>query len=311
MGPSSRSPGAGDRDPTACRNLEDGPADCGHRSRGQPGVLQGQDDRALALRTIVEQALDDDGHAVEIRGLLRRLHSTREEVISVFIAYDRDVFACGNEIYESLPIRVVLYLKSFMPGSWHIARQSTILRYIRSVHPKTLVDMGFGVPSMYVREYVLPDPEVKLTLVDRYPSAFRFAKLLLESTFPGWRTRIRFKRLDMNSHAYPGDYDVYLFQDSLEHVEGAEAYLSEIVGRSPTHAMFILSLPIKSPIPSHTVVWDNTDEVERWLAKCGLCVSAGDTIHPGRADLWAQQLKGVCDWIVMARRKASGSSSAR
>ena len=74
----------------------------------------------------------------------------------------------------------------------------------------------------------------------------------------------------MNTHKLPGNFDCYLFQDSIEHVKDAKKYLTKIVKASTNKSNFILSIPIGPRIPSHTISWDTSKDAVKWLKECGL-----------------------------------------
>ncbi len=244
----------------------------------------------------------------EIEYLLSKLNLTKEEVIQAYINYDMDVFAYENEIYESLAMRMVLHLHYLLKGSWHQDRQKEILKIIVRINPESIVDMGFGTPTRYIREYVLKEKK-KLVLVDLYESAFRFSKVLLDYLASSWKEIISFKKIDMNTHEYPGDFDAYLFQDSIEHVENSGDYLLKIVKKSPLNSRFILSLPIGPKVPAHTISWDTDEEAINWLKECGLKVidSKRVFINPN-VDLFADQLDGKLHNLVVDCSKLNNNN---
>lgn len=88
-----------------------------------------------------------------------------------------------------------------------------------------------------------------------------------------------------------GDYDTYLFQDSIEHVPDPTNCLKDYVKVSPQHANFILSLPIGPLIPAHFIEWQNDEEALQWLEDCGLKVQQYEKIWVNPAvDLFAEPL---------------------
>ena len=226
---------------------------------------------------------------IDIKYILSNLKLTEEEIIKAYVNYDLDIYAYENEIYESISMRVVLHLHNLLKESWHQDRQNTILEMVKKVKPETIIDMGFGVPTRYIRRYVL-DEKIKLVLLDMYESAFEFSEILLDYLYKSWKEFISFKKLDMNANQYPGDFGLYLFQDSIEHVGDSTGYLSKIVNQSPNASKFILSLPIGPKVPVHTISWNNEKEARDWLRKCGLkpIFSKKVFINP-KVDLFAEQ----------------------
>ena len=175
---------------------------------------------------------------------------------------------------------------------------------IKLCQPKSIVDMGFGTPTKYIRDFVLKE-KIKLTLVDLYDSAFKFTEVLLGYLDSNWKNIVQFKKLDMNTHKYFGDFEVYIFQDSIEHVNESTDYLSKIVKKSPNNSKFILSLPIGPKIPSHTISWNKGEEAIWWLNNCGLEVKNSDKIFVNsNVDLFAEQLdKEFYNLIVLCEKQ--------
>ncbi|HLC46363.1 MAG TPA: hypothetical protein VJI75_01335 [Candidatus Nanoarchaeia archaeon] len=243
------------------------------------------------LRALAQSVLDYPEKKGEIQCVLSGLRLSKEEVIQAYVNYDLDIFAYKNEIYESLPMRAVLYLHNLLKGSWHQERQETVLEMIRKTVPKSIIDLGFGTPARYVKEFVIAN-ETRLSLVDLYDSAFRFAEVLLSHWKPSWRDFISFRHLDMNTQGLIGESDCYIFQDSIEHVEGAEKYLSKTVGSARKDSRFILSLPIGPLVPVHTLSWETPEIAEEWLYKCGLRADQKKDVHVNpEVDLFAKQFK--------------------
>ena len=101
-----------------------------------------------------------------------------------------------NEIYESLSMRMTLHLHYLLPESWHQDRQLAVLEAIKKINPSTTVDMGFGAPTRYIREFILLNKKV-LLLTDLYPSAFIFSQALFNFLSKNWKSFISFKQLSI------------------------------------------------------------------------------------------------------------------
>ena len=168
------------------------------------------------LREFALSVFENPAHKEEIEYLLKSLSFSKEDIIKSYINYDLDINKYGNEIYESLEMRFVLYIHNLLEGSWHQERQQTIIDFLKKINSKNIIDLGFGVPMKYVREIILKNKSKKLTIVDLYESAFDFSKVLLNYLDSSWENQISFKKIDMNTHEYPGDFDCYIFQDSIE-----------------------------------------------------------------------------------------------
>jgi len=260
------------------------------------------------LREFALSVFENPAHKEEIEYLLKSLSFSKEDIIKSYINYDLDINTYGNEIYESLEMRFVLHIHNLLEGSWHIERQQSIIDFLKKINPSNIVDMGFGVPMKYVREIILKDKSIKLILSDMYESAFEFSKVLLNYLDSSWKDQISFKKIDMNTHEYPGDFDCYIFQDSIEHVNNATEYLTKVVKQSPINSKFILSLPIGPKVPIHTIFWKTEEDAELWLNKCGLKVIEKKLVYLNPdLDLFASELKNEFYNLVVVCEKSSNN----
>jgi len=239
--------------------------------------------------SIIESPL----YAEEFRHIFALCGVTQEEVLASFLDYNLDIFSPeGNDIYNSLTNRIVLHIHNLLEGSWHIARQNAMVNFIKEADRKNLVDIGFGVPSRYIKKTVLQNSTRMLTLCDLYNSAFIFAEILLGYWDSNWKDKILFKNTDMDKHEFVGDFDMYIFQDSIEHTPNPTCYLEEYVKKSPPHANFLFSLPIGPIIPRHFIAWETSNQAMEWLKKCGLSKIEKTeyvSVNPN-VDLFAEQL---------------------
>lgn len=243
------------------------------------------------LREFANSVLHDPVHKDELDYLLKYLNLSEKEVLQAYVDYNMDVFAFENEIYESLAMRMVLHLHNLLPGSWHQDRQRVVLEMLQQTGAKTIVDVGFGVPTRYVREYVLKNKGVHLGLADLFDSAFTFAEALLEYLDPGWKRRIDFMKYDMDTQDFIGEYDCYIFQDSVEHTKDPTTYLTKTVKSALQYTQFVMSIPVGPIIPVHYIVWKDSEEVEAWLKKCGLEILNSEKVYINpEVDLFAEQL---------------------
>ncbi|MBI2667359.1 hypothetical protein HYX17_01155 [Candidatus Woesearchaeota archaeon] len=242
------------------------------------------------LRKFAKSVIDNPKYKKEIKYILSKLNLKEEEVIQAYVNYNLDVYSYGNEIYESLALRVTLYVHYLLKGSFHQERQQIMLDMIEEINPKTIVDVGFGAPTKYVK-YLLKNKKSKLTLVDMYDSALKFSEVLLDYLDPSWKEIVSLKKFNMNSRKYIGNFDVYIFQDSIEHVNHATKYMSMTVKNAPKDSYFLISLPIMADIRGHTISWKTFKEAKEWLNKCGLKINSSKNVDiNSKIDLFAEQL---------------------
>lgn len=235
--------------------------------------------------------MNDDRYQAHFQDLLCSLNLTRQQVTDSFLHYtlyltDKE----GNEVYRPLPNRVVLHIHNLINGSWHIDRQQAVIDLINQAKPNSIIDIGFGVPSKYVQDYVIPQRK-KLFFCDLYDSAFDFTKALMPHWDNNWRDIISFKQANMDDLKYTGDFDLYLIQDAIEHTKDPAAYLSMLVEKSPKTSKFIVSLPIGPIFPRHFMAWHSDQEALDWFTKCGLIVEQQKSVFVNpEFDLFADQL---------------------
>lgn len=246
--------------------------------------------KKIKLIRFAKSILSDERYRFELNRLLAELNLTREAVIQAYVDYNLDINSYGNEIYDSLATRFSLHMLNLLDGNWHQERQDTMMEFIQLCNPGSLVDMGFGEPSRYLKS-ALMNKSLKITLCDYSDSAFVFARALLEQWSSAWNEIISFKKTDMETGEYVGDFDVYVFQDSIEHVSKPTEYLTKYVKNSPQNANFIFSLPIGPIIPSHYIAWDTIKEATNWLSSCGLEILVKKQVYTNpEFDLFADQL---------------------
>jgi len=251
------------------------------------------------LRIIAKSIFTYSKNKKETLQLMIDLNLSKEEIIQAYVNYDMYVFVYNNEVYDDISLRFALYLHYILKGSWHQDRQNTILNFIEKIKPSSIVDMGFGAPTKYIKKYILKNKK-KLVLVDLYKPAFEFAESLLNIWNSSWKNYISFKKLNMNTHKLPGSFDCYLFQDSIEHVENAKKYLTKIVKSSTAKTNFILSIPIGPPIPSDTISWDTSKEASKWLKECGLNILDSKKVYINpKVDLFTDNPKEFYNLIVL------------
>jgi hypothetical protein len=228
-------------------------------------------------------------YALEIAALAQHFGFTTQDMVDAYVHYDLDIYAYSNEIYAPLVMRMVLHLHNLLPGSWHTERQEAIAHYLSVAAPRKVIDIGFGLPTRYLKT-ALQTKQFDVTLSDFEASAFTFAEPLLALWNKDWRQQVSFELGDMVLLADQiPEHDVYMFQDSIEHVPDPTACLLRYVATTPKHAKFLFSLPIGTITPIHYIEWLSTEEAIAWLRQCGLRVidSRKIKVNP-EVDLFAE-----------------------
>lgn len=252
------------------------------------------------LESHLEKTAQDllDANARETEHLCWTLGLTRDDVLRAYVLYDLGVDQTGNEVFDSVALRYAMHLHNRLQQSWHLARQRIIAERTESIRSNRIVEVGFGTPQKYVWECIWRGTQgaedVSVHLLDFGYSSMAFGQSLLWSWgVPSWSKVVRFRSFDMECGGYVGDYDCYIFQDSIEHVSDPTAYLWETVSRAPCGAHFLFSLPIEvvKVMPQHFISWCDAGEVQSWLERSGLTVLFKQEIFIDRSvDVFAQKL---------------------
>ncbi len=258
------------------------------------------EEKTKKLKYFAQSVLDNPNNNNELNILISKLGLTKEEIIDSYVKYDLDIFAYGNEIYDPIAMRLVLHLHNMLPESWHIERQNTINQFIQDSKPSSIMDIGFGIPSFYIKK-ALKKKTFKIELSDLCESALGFARMLLDIWDNNWQNVVEMTCQDMNETSLkPPKHDIYIFQDSIEHVADPTNCLKQFVKNSHLDAKFLLSLPVGPITPIHYIAWDSTSEITNWLRDCGLKIISSRTISVNpKVDLFAEQLNFNYDNFVV------------
>lgn len=261
--------------------------------------------KRIQLIKFAQSVMNDKRYSNEFDLIFSKLQISKKEVIESFLEYNLDIYSLkGNEVYESLANRIVLHIHNLLEGSWHIDRQQIILDMINLAQPNKVADIGFGVPSRYVKELVIGKNNFHLTLGDLYDSAFVFAQVLLQSWDESWEKKIEFKKTDMDKNEFIGNFDLYILQDSIEHVEEPDKFLRRYVQLAPENAKFLISLPIGPLIPRHFIAWETEEDVLKWLIKHELSIIKRKPVYVRpEVDLFADEIDpNYCDLIALCTK---------
>lgn len=236
----------------------------------------------IKIENFLDSILLDKEIFNEISFLQKELGISRKQIIASWLFWDTGIRKYSNEVYASEPLRLVMHLHNQLAHSWHVTRQEIVLRYLKIANPKFICEIGFGVPQKYVKS--LLHTEALIFLGDYEPSSLTFAKKLLEYWNKDWQEKITLKMFDLNKNVLPQEYDVYIFQDSIEHASNPTETLSQYVASVPPNTHFIFSLPIEieNPIPEHHIVWKNEKAIFDWLQTSGLNIVEHETVRMNR-----------------------------
>lgn len=263
---------------------------------------------AKKLISFAESVINSQNHKVFFEKCYEIFGITHESLTRAFLDYNLDINKPeGNEIYNSIENRAVLHIHNLIPDSWHQQRQSVVTKMLFDISPKNIADIGFGVPSNYVKDYVLKTKGTFLTLADKFPEAFSFAKLLCKYWSENYSSSVTFKETDFNTLDYVGDFDCYILQDSIEHAILPKQFFGNYVKKAPVGAYFLISLPIGPIFPRHFIAWDTDDEALFWTQEFGLEIISKESVYVNaKVDLFAEQLNNTYHDIYFLARKKHG-----
>lgn len=235
----------------------------------------------------------------------REMNVTKAEIIEGFVRYNSEVETLDNDAYEDPTIRIAMYMEYILAGSWHQERQVMLYKFIEHYQPATIIDIGFGAPMKYAREYVLNDQsnlKRHLTLADKFPSSFDFARIILSYWDPSYAEKIDFKIVDLADISFVGNYDAYILQDAIEHAPEPEKYLKNIAQHCAAEAIILLSLPIAPLIPCHFIHWLKEEDALAWVESCGLTILNKERVYANpEVDWFAESLGEIYNLMLVTK----------
>lgn len=256
------------------------------------------------ISKLLDLTINDPIHKDEVDFLMKEFGITKDQLFASWIYWDTSIKEYSNEVYSLESMRLVMHLHNYLKESWHEKRQEFVLKSLNIIDPKSICEIGFGTPQKYVKKYLKSD--VKIMLGDFDDSSIRFAEKVISYWEPDWKQKVSLNRFDLNKDRIPPDYDVYMFQDSVEHADSPSDVLKKYVSDATTKAYFIFSLPIEieNPIPEHHIFWKDRNEILNWLEKCGLEIVNDELIKMNKeVDIYSLCLHPDFSELVVLARK--------
>ncbi len=258
-----------------------------------------------AVRKLAEEIVE--AHKTEVNFLCESFRVTETDIINAWVLWDTGINEYDNSVYNSSAMRIAMHLHNYIQGNWHDKRQKVVLDFVKEIKPKTIAEIGFGTPQRYVTEYVLKT-DSHLSLLDFDEESLSFAEYFLDSTRTRWKNNVELIKYDMNSSEEVGNFECYIFQDSIEHANDPGKYLMKVVSSAPHNSHFIFSLPIEidKPIPEHNIFWKDKAVALAWVESAGLTVSESIDIEMNKElDLFAKFLHPDFKEVVVHAVKKS------
>lgn len=216
-----------------------------------------------------------------------------DELLERVLFYTLDLAKVSNKDYfNSFPMRACMRMHMLAQGSYHGEKNKAVQKILSNSKIKSIIEFGFGIPS----DYVFASKNQRITLTDFDPEAIAYSKAILEHHNPNYAKNVDFKLVDLNTGQYPGDYDAYVFLDSLEHVDNPTEHLRKLVSLMPTGAHLVTSLPIAKidmMAHAHHIEFRSATSIVTWLESAGLIVVTAIPVTPNPAvDFFASQIEG-------------------
>ena len=259
---------------------------------------------ADAALSAVSGFLDAPENAALFHHLEARLGLSRRDIEAGCLHYTLDSFESANDIYASVATHVAMWIEYQAPGGIHDRRQAVVLDELRRARPLSIVDIGFGAPTRYLRDYVLAMPDVNLDLLDKYAAAIEVGRAILSHWGMAPSRHIGFAVHDMDADPPLPGRDCYLMLDSVEHAADPGACLRATATAAAPRALFLFHLPIGPKIPSHSIAWSSSHEVVAWLDSVGLEVARTELIQPNpQVDVFARHEVKMSNLFVVAHKR--------
>lgn len=252
---------------------------------------------------IVDQFRDVLNRLPEVHTALmataKALHMPLRSFLDGMLWYDGRVGSFGNEVYADYGIRGALYLKYFIQGSYHVERQKVLRRFVQTCltdGSRSFVDIGYGAPALYISD-VIAKYGSTVALLDKFESAVVFTEELIKHLFRDTKQSVRCVVYDLDSQMSPGEFDVYVLFDSIEHAKDPTTSMKKIVESAPKDASFLFSIPIMkkdvlggSKIDDvHYIEWLTVNDANTWISSVGLRIAEYELVSPNiQVDQWAR-----------------------
>ncbi|MEK7610312.1 MAG: hypothetical protein AAB468_01000 [Patescibacteria group bacterium] len=261
------------------------------------------------LLNLVDNTLADAEIGPGIKKLLSALGVTVDELKKEVLAYTlaKGVSEYHNDQYQKNVARLTLYFHNLVRGTYHRRRHEFVSAFLNRIKPKTLMDVGFGVPGPYLLPYLQNNPGATAILADQDPSAEDTARVIMSSINPELLKQVKFIVYDMNTQEYPGDVEAYLHLDSVEHTKNPTEYLRKMVRAARLGSHFIFSIPVcsmKGLEGFHYYEWLTDVEVLKWLEEAGLFIKDSGAAIPNFAvDYFVELVEGgYHNFMVLAQK---------
>lgn len=237
------------------------------------------------LNNLANTVLENSIYENEFKQLLKQLKVSKKQLIKTVINYTTSGEKFENSKYADILMRLTLHLHNLVEDSYHIEKGKTVLAYVLKNNPRTLVDIGYGIPSEYVFNRLKNNKQI--TLVDQDKSAEIVSRAIFDIRKLNQKY-VKYQNHNMNSNEYIGDYDTYIMLDSIEHSFEPTKYLNQLIEKSPKKSNFIFSIPIMKNYNEddskvnhfHYAEWLTVNDAKNWLENTNLQITDSKLLVP-------------------------------
>lgn len=219
--------------------------------------------------------------------------------------------AGGNKFYGEVYTPIVLMIHGFAKESYHEMRELHAEELIALAGGRNIVEVGYGFPSPHIFNTLKKGKCSKYTLLDFDQNINTFSRdtiLDFSSVDP---RMVSAENYNMDDMQYPGDYDTYIYLDSMEHTQNPTEYLKMLVSEMKSGAKLVMSIPVtdleNSPLKSfHFHEWKTILDSQEWLKSSGLSILEERVVITNpEVDMFAKFLPGgkLVNHMVLYEKK--------
>jgi ubiquinone/menaquinone biosynthesis C-methylase UbiE len=269
-----------------------------------------------SLNTLFYKTILDEKHRVMFAKIFTKYDVDQTKLKQAFFDYNLSLgedYVGGNAFYSEIYASLVLMIHGFAKESYHEIREQTAQKLITASGGTRIAEIGYGYPSPHIIELLKESSVQSYDLLDFDEKINTFSKDVITDMSPENTSKVSTKNYNMDDMTSPGDYDTYVYLDSMEHAKDPTAYLQMLVASTKQDARFVLSIPVMSlennPIEKfHNHEWKTIGDSRKWLEDNGLeIIEENVAITNPDIDQFAKFLpqKKLVNHLVLCKKKKS------
>ena len=185
--------------------------------------------------------------------------------------------AGGNKFYGEVYTPIVLMIHGFAKESYHEMRELHAEELISLSGGSNIVEVGYGFPSPHIFKTLKNGKCSSYTLLDFDKNINTFSRDTILDFSDVEPRNVTAKDYNMDDMQYPGDYDTYVYLDSMEHTQNPTEYLKMLVSKMKSGSKLVMSIPVtdleNSPLKAfYFHEWKTILDSQEWLKSSGLSI---------------------------------------